>query len=85
MVGSSFSRSQLESRIRSLLYARTLPIQTLGKGMFGDGLVYFPAVNITAIRIILAEAAGPGVLDLNVPVTMPLPPPAGAASQKNPL
>jgi len=70
MVGTSFSRSQLEDRIRSLLYARTLPIQTLGRGMFADGLVYFPAVNITAIRLILAEAEGPGVLDINVPVVM---------------
>ena len=71
LVGSSVSRSQLESRIRQILYAKTLRIQTLGRGMFGDGLVYFPAVNITSVRVVLAEAEGPGVLDLNIPVVMP--------------
>jgi len=79
LVGTSASRSQLESRIRQLLYAKTLPIQTLGRGMFVDGLVYFPAVNIASIRIVLAEAEGPGSLDINIPVAPPLPapPPSG--------
>jgi hypothetical protein len=82
LVGSSVSRSQLEDRIRHLLYTKTLPIQTLGRGMFCDGLVYFPAVNITSIRIILAEAEGPGVLDLNIPVVMPVQTPPPAAGPK---
>jgi len=82
LVGSAASRSQLESRIRQLLYAKTLRIETLGRGMFGDGLVYFPAVNITSVRVVLAEAEGPGLLDINIPVVMPLQTPPGAGSPK---
>ncbi len=70
LIGTSASRSQLESRVRQLLYAKTLPLQTLSRGMFADGLVYFPAVNIRSIRVVLAEAEGPGVLDLTIPVVM---------------
>jgi hypothetical protein len=82
LVGSSASRSQLESRIRQLLYTKTLRVQTLGPGMYCDGLIYFPAVNITNIRVALAEAEGPGVLDLNIPVVMPRQTPVAAASLK---
>ena len=71
MVGTTGSRSQMESRVRRVLHAKTLRTQTLGRGMFCDGLVYFPAVNITSIRVILAEAGGPGVLDINLPVVLP--------------
>ncbi len=78
LIGSSASRSQLEDRVRQLLYAKTLPVQTLSRGRFADGLVYFPAVNITSIRVPLAEADGPGVLDIIIPVVMAIqaPPPA---------
>jgi hypothetical protein len=79
LVGSSVSRSQLESRVRQLLHVQTLRTQTLGRGMSCEGLVYFPAVNITSIRLVLAEAAGPQVLEVNIPVIMPRQtPPVGA-------
>jgi hypothetical protein len=70
LVGTSGSRSQMESRVRRVLHAKTLRTQTLSRGMSSEGLVYFPAVNITSIRVILAEAGGPGVLEINIPVVM---------------
>ena len=82
LIGSSASRSQLESKIRQLLYAKTLPVQPLNRGMFADGLVYFPAVNITSIRVVLAEAEGPGGLDITIPVVMAIQAPPAAAIPK---
>jgi len=70
LVGTSTSRSQLESRVRRILHAQTLRTQTLSRGMSCEGLVYFPAVNLASIRIILAEVGGPGVLEVNIPVVM---------------
>jgi len=71
LVGTTGSRSQMESRVRRVLSAKSLRTQTLSRGMFYDGLVYFPAVTITSVRVILAEAAGPQVLEVNIPVVLP--------------
>lgn len=71
LVGSAGSRSQMEARVRHVLFERMLRTQILGRGMFYDGLVFFPAVPITSIRVILAEAGGPGVLEVNIPVVLP--------------
>jgi len=71
LVGSAASRSQMEARVRHLLFEKMLRTQILGRGMFYDGLVYFPAVPITAIRVVLAEAGGPNVLEVNIPVALP--------------
>jgi hypothetical protein len=36
-----------------------------------DGLVYFPAVPIISIRVVLAEAGGPTVQEVKIPVVLP--------------
>lgn len=71
LVGSGAGRSQMESRVRRLLHAKTLRTQTLSRGMSCEGLVYFPALRITSVRVLLADAAGPQVLEVNIPVVMP--------------
>lgn len=71
LVGPGATRSQLESRVSAMIYERSLTTQPLSRGMTCEGLVYFPAVNITSVRVLLADAAGPQVLDVNIPVVMP--------------
>jgi hypothetical protein len=73
LVGSAASRYQMEARVRHLLAQKMLKTQILERGNSGDGLVYFPAVNITAVRMVLAEAGGPTALEANIPVVMPPP------------
>jgi hypothetical protein len=77
LVGSAGTRSQMEARVRRVLYAKSLRTETLAPGMTCEGLVYFPAVPITSIRVLLADTLSPQVLDLNIPVTLPpqTPPP----------
>lgn len=71
LVGSAASRSQLESRVRRVLYDKSLSTQPLSRGMTCEGLVYFPAVQITSVRVLLADTAGPQVLEVNIPVALP--------------
>jgi hypothetical protein len=71
MVGTARSRPRMEARVRRVLSDKMLRTQTLSRGMSCDGLVYFPAVPITSIRVALAEAGGPSVLNIYIPVVMP--------------
>jgi len=71
MVGAAGSPSRTEARIRHLLQDKMLRTQKLSRGMSCDGLVYFPAVRITSVRVVLAEAGGPTVLEVKIPVVMP--------------
>jgi hypothetical protein len=73
LVGSAHSRAQMEARVRYLLAGKMLKTQILGRGVSGDGLIYFPPVNITAVNVVLLEAGGPAVLEVNIPVVMPPP------------
>lgn len=77
LLGSRGSRSQFESRVRRILSAKGLRTQTLSPGMTCEGLVYFPAVQITSIQVLLADTAGPQVLEIHIPVVLPpqTPPP----------
>ncbi len=54
-VGVARSRSELESRVRGLIDSRQLRQTVLAPGMTGDGLVFFPAVPVAAVRLVLAS------------------------------
>jgi hypothetical protein len=54
-VGVAQSRADLERRVRSLIETRQLPKTVLGPGMTREGLVFFPAVNLAAVRLVLAD------------------------------
>jgi hypothetical protein len=62
----------MEANVRRLLFLKTLRTAKVGKGMFHEGLVYFPAVTITSVRVLLADAYSEDVLEMNIPVVMPL-------------
>ncbi|OGP71607.1 MAG: hypothetical protein A2Z73_04705 [Deltaproteobacteria bacterium RBG_13_60_28] len=71
IVGTAGSPSRTEARIRHLLHDKMLRTQKLSRGMSCDGLVYFPAVPIISIRVVLAEAGGPTVQEVKIPVVLP--------------
>jgi hypothetical protein len=53
-VGVAKSRAELERRVRSLIESQQLQRIVLAPGMTGDGLVFFPAVPVAAVRLLLA-------------------------------
>jgi hypothetical protein len=53
-VGVAKSRAELERRVRGLLDSQQLKRIVLAPGMTGDGLVFFPAVPVAAVRLVLA-------------------------------
>jgi hypothetical protein len=54
-VGAARSRADLERRVRGLVEARQLPQTVVAPGMTRDGLVFFPAVPVAAVRLVLAD------------------------------
>lgn len=71
-LGSVASRAQMEANVRRVVFQKMLRTAKVGKGMFHEGLVYFPAVTITSVRVLLADAYSEDVLEMNIPVVMPL-------------
>jgi hypothetical protein len=53
-VGVAKSRAELEQRVRGLIESQQLQRIVLAPGMTGDGLVFFPAVPVAAVRLVLA-------------------------------
>jgi hypothetical protein len=53
-VGVAKSRAGLERRVRGLIESQQLQKIILAPGMSGDGLVFFPAVPVAAVRLVLA-------------------------------
>jgi hypothetical protein len=53
-VGVAKSRAELERRVRGLIASQQLKSIVLAPGMTGDGLVFFPAVPVAAVQLVLA-------------------------------
>ena len=70
-VGAAGSRSELESRVRRLIESRQLPETVLSPGMTRDGLVFFPAVPLKAVRLVLAEPDRRATWTVEIEVSVP--------------
>lgn len=55
IVGVARSREDLEHRVRSVIETQQLPKAVLSPGMTRDGLVFFPAVPLRAVRLVVAD------------------------------
>jgi hypothetical protein len=53
-VGVAKSRAELKRRVRNLIDSQQLKRIVLAPGMTGEGLVFFPAVPVGAVRLVLA-------------------------------
>jgi hypothetical protein len=74
IVGAPKSRAELESRVRGLIDSRQLRRTVLGPGMTGDGLVFFPAVPLQAVRLVLADPDRQATWTVEVEVSPPAAP-----------
>jgi hypothetical protein len=54
-VGVARSQADLEGRVRSLIETRQWRETVLSPGMTRDGLVFFPAVPVRAVRLVVAD------------------------------
>jgi len=73
-VGGANSRADLERRVRQLINTQQLREKVLSPGMTHDGLVFFPPVPMTAVRLVLADKSREFSWTLEVPVSLPPPP-----------
>ena len=89
-VGVAGSRADLERRARRLIEAQQLPETVLSPGTTRDGLVFFPALPLKAVRLVLAgpdrQATWPVEIEVSLPgapgqVFPPATPPKGLESQ----
>jgi hypothetical protein len=55
IVGASRTPADLERRLRGLIDSRQLRQTVLAPGMTGEGLVFFPAVPLAAVRLVLSS------------------------------
>jgi hypothetical protein len=55
VVGVARSRDDLERRVRRVIDTRQLPATVLRPGMTRDGLVFFPATPLQAVRLVVAD------------------------------
>jgi hypothetical protein len=73
IVGVARSRNELERRVRRVIDTHQLPEAVLSPGMTRDGLVFFPAVPLKAVRLALADpdrkAAKTVYIEVSVPST----------------
>jgi hypothetical protein len=72
VLGSVANRQAMENRARILLISNQLQAKALGQEMTDDGLIYFPAVNIKSIKLLIAVWGGQQVIRVDLPVTMPV-------------
>jgi hypothetical protein len=72
VLGSVANRQALEIRVRTVLLANQLQPKVLSRGMSHEGLVYLPVKEIRAIRMLLAAEGGHEVINIEIPVTMPV-------------
>lgn len=79
MVGAAGGREELERRVRLLIDTRQLPATDLAPGMTREGLVFFPATPISAVRLALATADRQASWTVEVPVILPSTPTAAAS------
>jgi hypothetical protein len=80
MVGAAGGREELERRVRLLIDTRKLPAADLSPGMTREGLVFFPATPLRAVRLVLTGADRQASWTMEVPVSLPPAPVASRAT-----
>jgi hypothetical protein len=70
-LGSVANRSAMERRVRFTLMANSLYPKILGQEMTDDGLIYFPAVNIKSVKVLLPGVGELEPIKMEIPVVMP--------------
>jgi len=71
LIGAGTSRSEMEMRVRALLSNQQLAHKTLSPGMGHDGLVYFPAVMMQSVTVLLTDPELRQPFKALIPVVMP--------------
>lgn len=71
VVGVAGSREDLERRVRRVIDNHQLPEALLSPGMTRDGLVFFPAVPLQAVRLVLAEPDRQAARTVHIEVALP--------------
>lgn len=74
VVGVARSRDDLERRVRRVIDRHQLPEAVLSPGMTRDGLVFFPAVPLKAVRLVLADPDRQAAKTVYIEVPVPLSP-----------
>jgi hypothetical protein len=71
VVGVAKSRDDLERRVRRVIDIHQLPEAVLSPGMTRDGLVFFPAVPLKAVRLVLADPDRQAAKTVYLEVSLP--------------
>jgi len=71
IVGVARSRDELEDRVRRVIDRNQLPEALLSPGMTRDGLVFFPAVPLKAVRLVLADPDRQSSRTVYIEVSLP--------------
>lgn len=71
LIGAGTSRSEMEMRVRSLLTNQQLAHKTMSPGMTHDGLVFFPAVIMQSVMVLLTDPESRQTFKAQIPVVMP--------------
>jgi hypothetical protein len=74
IVGTARSRADLERRVRGLIDSRQLHRNVLGPGMTQEGLLFFPAVPVAAVRLVLADPDRQATWTVEIEVGPPVAP-----------
>jgi len=74
ILGAAGSRADLERRVRRLINTQQLREKVLSPGMTQEGLIFFPAVPMTAVRLVLADNTRKSSRTVEIPVVLPPPP-----------
>lgn len=83
VLGAASNRIQLEVNTRATLNQNALQRKVLAKHMKDEGYVYFPAVNLVMVEILVADPGYANVTKVNIPVT--LYGPASSAATETPV
>ncbi len=73
-VGVARSRADLERRVRGLIEAQQLHQSVVAPGMTRDGLVFFPAVPVAAVHLVLADPDRQATWTAEIVVSPPVTP-----------
>ena len=70
VLGAGANRVALEAKVRMTMISNQLLPKTLFQGMTDDGLIYFPAVQIKSVRLLLSS--GQKAVKIDMPIIMPM-------------
>jgi len=70
ILGAGGNRAAMEARVRMMIISNYFMPKPLYQGMTHDGLIYFPAVQIQSVRLLLSS--GQKAIKIEIPVTMPI-------------